>query len=169
MFLHVSTCYVNCEKLGYIEEKIYDLPGEAPEDIVAKILKMSVPEVERLTPSLIQNFPNTYTFTKSLGERTMAKRHKKGLPSVILRPAIIGASIYDPYPGWIDTFAAAGSISLAGGVGIVNYLIGEGNTVADLIPVDFVSDAIIAAAAYGARKDFTVLHMGSSHANPTRW
>ena len=41
-FTHVSTAYVNSNREGYIEEKIYDLPGgEDPESVIASILKMN--------------------------------------------------------------------------------------------------------------------------------
>ena len=56
----------------------------------------------------------------------------------------------EPCPGWTDTFSAAGGLSLAGGCGIVNYVYGDGNNIADLVPVDIVSNAIIVATAQNA-------------------
>jgi len=39
---HVSTAYVNSNRKGFIEEKIYDLEkGEDPEDVVKEILRMN--------------------------------------------------------------------------------------------------------------------------------
>ena len=32
VFTHVSTAYVNCDKFGQIEEKVYDLPGGMDSD-----------------------------------------------------------------------------------------------------------------------------------------
>jgi hypothetical protein len=46
IYTHVSTCYVNCEKFGFIKEQIYDIP-EDPEEIVSRILKLSVEEQEK--------------------------------------------------------------------------------------------------------------------------
>lgn len=69
------------------------------------------------------------------------------LPVNIVRPAIIGASINEPYPGWTDTFSAAGGLTLAGGIGIINYIHGNGNNVGDFVPVDFVSNVIIVVTA----------------------
>lgn len=43
IFTHVSTCYVNCEKLGFIKEQIYDIPEDS-EEIVNNILKMTPEE-----------------------------------------------------------------------------------------------------------------------------
>lgn len=66
---------------------------------------------------------------------------------LIVRPSIIIGGISEPLPGWTDTFSAAGGLTLAGGIGIVNYVNGNGNNTADLIPVDYVSNIIIAATA----------------------
>jgi fatty acyl-CoA reductase len=39
---HVSTAYVNSNRKGFIEEKIYDLEkGEDPEDVIKEILRMN--------------------------------------------------------------------------------------------------------------------------------
>lgn len=41
-FCHVSTAYVNSDKSGTIEEKLYELEGNAdPEEIVANIMKLT--------------------------------------------------------------------------------------------------------------------------------
>lgn len=37
---HVSTSYVNCDKRGLIEEKVYDIERDS-EDIIKDILKMT--------------------------------------------------------------------------------------------------------------------------------
>lgn len=39
-FTHVSTSYVNCDKRGVIEEKIYDIDID-PEEFIANIVKMT--------------------------------------------------------------------------------------------------------------------------------
>ena len=40
VFTHVSTAYVNTDKFGYIDEKIYEYADD-PEIIVKNILKLS--------------------------------------------------------------------------------------------------------------------------------
>ena len=41
-FTHVSTAYVNCNRQGFIEEKIYDLENdEDPEALIESISKMN--------------------------------------------------------------------------------------------------------------------------------
>lgn len=101
---------------------------------------------ERL-PKILGDWPNTYTFTKSMAERTLLKRRRHDIPMLILRPSIINASYTDPFPGWTDTFSAAGGLTLAGGMGIINYIYGDGDHICDMVPVDYVSNSIIAATA----------------------
>jgi hypothetical protein len=41
-FVHVSTAYANSNREGFVEEKVYDLPGnEDPADVIQNILKMN--------------------------------------------------------------------------------------------------------------------------------
>lgn len=46
IFTHVSTCYVNCDKKGYIQEKIYE-DGRDSEEMVTQILAMSPEEQDK--------------------------------------------------------------------------------------------------------------------------
>jgi fatty acyl-CoA reductase len=67
---------------------------------------------------------------------------------VIFRPAIIGSSLEDPFPGWTDTLSAAGGLSLFVGLGLVNYANTSGKSEFDLIPVDIVTNGIIITTAH---------------------
>lgn len=52
----------------------------------------------------------------------------------------------------------------------MNYVIGDNNVIADLIPVDYCCNGIIACAAYNAMKNnFMVVNCGSSFNNPVTW
>ena len=165
----MSTCYVNCEKLGFIQEKIYDI-AEDSEAIVEKITKMTVPQQEEQLKNILGPWPNTYTFTKSMAERTLRKRRPQNMPVVLLRPAIISGSIREPFPGWTDTVSAAGGLSIAGGTGLLEFVNGDVTNIADIIPVDYVSNAIIVSTALLANKPgLTVVHSSSSHQNPITW
>lgn len=105
-----------------------------------------------------------------MAERTLRKLRRPDLPVVLLRPSIIGAAYNEPMPGWTDTFSAAGGLTLAGGIGIVNYVRGHGDNIADLVPVDYVANAIIVATAMEANKPkLTVVHSATSHVNPITW
>jgi long-chain acyl-CoA synthetase len=46
-------------------------------------------------------FPNTYTYTKSIGEQIVAK---SGLRWTIVRPSIVESTLAFPFPGWNEGF-----------------------------------------------------------------
>lgn len=92
------------------------------------------------------------------------------MPCCILRPAIINAAIKEPMPGWTDTLSAAGGLSYAGGSGVLKYVYAKEDNIADLIPVDYVCNGIIASTALLANKPaLTVVHSNSSNSNPITW
>ena len=70
----------------------------------------------------------------------------------IIRPTIINNAYYEPFPGWIDSIAAAAAFFLFGGLGILKQVQGEKNNIGDQIPVDLVSNYIIVATAYNINK-----------------
>lgn len=105
-----------------------------------------------------------------MAERTLRKRKPANLPVVILRPAIICAAVKEPMVGWVDTLSAAGGLSLAGAVGLLEIVYAEENNITDIIPVDYVTNAIIASTALKAHKPgLSVIHSSSSHRNPVTW
>lgn len=57
--------------------------------------------LESITPQLLGNRPNTYTFTKALAENLLVDE-AGGLPVAIVRPSIVTAAWKEPFPGWID-------------------------------------------------------------------
>ena len=58
---------------------------------------MTDEQLELLLPSLLQGRPNTYTFTKALGENVL-QNEAKDLPVAICRPSIVGAACKEPLP-----------------------------------------------------------------------
>ena len=50
-----------------------------------------------LTEKIIQDRPNTYTFTKALAEYVISQE-AKDLPLAIIRPSIVGSSWREPVP-----------------------------------------------------------------------
>jgi len=69
------------------------------------------------------------------------------MAACIVRPSIITGSEREPHAGWIDTLSAAGGFSLLLIAGIARYLTSEFQTRCDVIPVDYVSNAIIVSTA----------------------
>lgn len=51
-------------------------------------------------------------------------------------------------PGWIDSLAAAGALSLFASLGAMHYIPLMKHNRGDMIPVDFVSNSIIVGTAF---------------------
>jgi fatty acyl-CoA reductase len=133
-------------------------------------MSLSVDEQEKQLKQILGPWPNTYTFTKSMAERALKKRKPGHLPVVILRPSIICAAVKEPLIGWVDTLSAAGGLSLAGGTGVLEIVYAEEHNVTDIMPVDYVTNAIVASTALKAGKPgLSVIHSASSQRNPITW
>ena len=93
-------------------------------------------------------WPDVYTFTKAMGERAVEDlAHREGLSLAIVRPSIIESALTHPAPGWIDGFKMADPIIRAFGLGQIPEFPGIAEGIVDIIPVDFVVNAMLAVAA----------------------
>lgn len=86
IFTYISTAFSHCV-LGVIEEKFYDPPLDPSVLIKASESENDADVFEQLSKKLIEPWPNTYAFTKSLSEE-MVRRYKAKLPVAIIRPSI---------------------------------------------------------------------------------
>ncbi|KAL6427481.1 hypothetical protein ACFW04_008770 [Cataglyphis niger] len=84
-FVHVSTAYANCPQ-KVIEEKFYDSPMDS-DKLIALMECVEDKLAEDITPQLLGKWPNTYTYTKAVGENVIRKQ-AGDLPVGIFRPAI---------------------------------------------------------------------------------
>ena len=107
-------------------------------------------------------FPNTYTYTKAIGEQIAASA---GLDFAIVRPAVVESTLSFPFPGWnegINTSAPLIFILRQGGLqipGSENYL--------DVIPCDLVASGLtLALGELLEGKQKPVYQLGSSDTNP---
>ena len=148
IYCHISTAYANSEQPSgsRIKEQVYDYGVDVIE-MIEKIKKLPEDQLLKDTPKILGAYPNTYTFTKSNAERIL-KLTRGSLPVVIVRPSIIGCSQAEPAPGWVDSLAAAAAYVHAIGIGIANHTIGDPNVVIDLVPVDYVCNAILLSCAF---------------------
>ncbi|HWA66923.1 MAG TPA: HAD-IB family hydrolase [Mycobacteriales bacterium] len=87
-----------------------------------------------------------YTFTKAMTERAVEDTTAH-LPVTVLRPSIIESALEQPFPGWIQGFKMAEPIILAFGRGDLPEFPAIPDGVLDVIPVDLVVNATLAAAA----------------------
>ncbi|XP_050598489.1 fatty acyl-CoA reductase 1-like isoform X2 [Bombus affinis] len=142
-FVYVSTAYSNAN-LHEIGEKVYTTSLKPSEviDMCDKFDKTSINEIEK---KILKTFPNTYTFSKNLAEQIVASKCKD-MPVAIVRPSIIGASLEEPCPGWIENISALTGMALLVSKGCVTVILGSKDARLDVVPVDFVVDAIICIA-----------------------
>ncbi len=109
---------------------------------------------------------DTYTYTKSLGEQMIAKV-RGDLPTAIIRPSIIESSLEEPEPGWLDGFRMADPIIVGFGKGRLPDFPGDPDIILDIIPVDFVVNAILAAAMQTYHhRGIEVYHVATGAMNP---
>ena len=89
---------------------------------------------------------DVYTFAKAMAERVVADLSTDFKASIV-RPAIVESSLQFPYPGWIEGFKMADPIILAYGRGQLPEFPASPDAVIDIIPCDFVVNAIVAVCA----------------------
>jgi alcohol-forming fatty acyl-CoA reductase len=110
-------------------------------------------------------WPNTYTFTKSLGESILSRRGHD-LPIAIVRPSIVESSEHSPFPGWNEGINTSGPLSYLLGTNF-RQLPTNARKCLDVIPVDMVSRGmtLIAAAVIG-RCHARMYQLATSAINP---
>lgn len=111
-------------------------------------------------------FTDCYTFTKAMGER-VAEELAAGLPLTVCRPSIIESALHQPFAGWIEGYKMAEPIILAFGRAALPEFPAVPDGVIDVIPVDLVVSAILAAAAHPPPVgEPRYLHLVSGARNP---
>ncbi|XP_069079663.1 fatty acyl-CoA reductase 1 isoform X4 [Pleurodeles waltl] len=169
VFIHVSTAYANCNR-KHIEELVYQPPVD-PKKLIDSLEWMDDSLVNDITPKLIGDRPNTYTYTKALAEYIVQQEGAK-LNVAIVRPSIVGASWKEPFPGWIDNFNGPSGLFIAAGKGILRTMRASNSAVADLIPVDVVVNTTLAAAWYSGvnrPRNIIVYNCTTGGTNPFHW
>jgi alcohol-forming fatty acyl-CoA reductase len=110
-------------------------------------------------------WPNTYTFTKSLGESLLARRGKD-LPIAIVRPSIVESSTRSPFSGWNEGVNTSGPLSYLLGTNF-RQLPSNARKCLDIIPVDMVCRGMsLIAAALVERKNARMYQLATSGINP---
>ncbi|KAF7225061.1 fatty acyl-CoA reductase 1 isoform X1 [Nothobranchius furzeri] len=172
IFIHVSTAYAHCDR-EVIEEVVYPPPVDYRK-LIDTLDWMDDDMVSTLTPQLIGERPNTYTFTKALAEY-LVLQEAGDINVAIVRPSIVGASWKEPFPGWIDNFNGPSGIFIAAGKGILRTMRASNNAVADLVPVDVVINTTLAAAWFSGSqrvnrpKNILVYNCTTGSINPFHW
>ncbi|KAL0887348.1 hypothetical protein Bca101_011331 [Brassica carinata] len=193
LFLHVSTAYVCGERSGLIQEIPFamgeTLHGKNKVDIntemqlveqrLEQLVEQGCSEEETkhamrdlglkrmLIRAKLFGWPNTYSFTKVMGEMFVG-HYRENIPIVIIRPTMITSTFSDPFPGWIEGVKTLDTMILSYGKGMLTCFLIDQKAACDIIPVDMVANAMIATAAehFNDTGSHTVYHVASSYRNP---
>ncbi|KAM8706072.1 hypothetical protein ACLKA7_010372 [Drosophila subpalustris] len=167
-FLYVSTAYCNPGR-KYVDECIY--PTLPPVDWLQFLTcTKKIPDdyLNRMADYIKGPHVNTYTFTKSIAEQ-IVNSYKDLIPIVIVRPSIVTAAYKEPYPGWIDNVQAISGIMMEIGKGGISSILGDKNLICDIIPVDFVVNAMIMMVHKAELGSISICNATSGVTNPISW
>jgi len=118
-----------------------------------------------MKPAKHIGWPNTYTFTKSLGESILAQQGHD-LPIAIVRPSIVESSERSPFTGWNEGINTSGPLSYLLGT-TFRQLPSNERKCLDVIPVDMVTRGMtLIAAALVQRKHARLYQLATSAINP---
>lgn len=159
-FVHLSPSQIPVDYSGSpVQERIYPLGMGDPETLLNQTLGMDVEEMARMTQRVLQYFPNTYLFTKALAEHLLLKRAeskrvheengtKEQYPIAIMRIRSVGTAVSEPLVGWADSVAGACGAILLIGKGIHPIQVSEGDSLTDIVPVDYLVRLILGCVTY---------------------
>jgi len=169
--VHMSTAYCNTQ-LQHISEEIYSMNGD-PLGIIGlcKRLDPTILNTREITTQIIGNKPNTYTFTKALGESVLVTEGGC-LPVVVVRPSIVVAAWREPLPGWLENLNGPTGIVAGAGKGVLRTVYCKREKIADLVPVDVpINLAIVAAWKIASEPSnaIPVYNCTSGSINPITW
>uniref|UniRef100_A0A1J3FWS9 Fatty acyl-CoA reductase n=1 Tax=Noccaea caerulescens TaxID=107243 RepID=A0A1J3FWS9_NOCCA len=188
--VHVSTAYVCGEKSGLIMETPYrmgeTLNGTTGLDInhEKKLVEENLDQLRAtgasfetitqamrdlgLTRAKMYGWPNTYVFTKAMGEMMVGAK-RENISLVLLRPSIITSTFKEPFPGWTEGIRTIDSLAVGYGKGKLTCFLADLNAVSDVVPADMVVNSILVSMAAQAGKQKEIIyHVGSSHRNPLK-
>ncbi|KAL4327755.1 hypothetical protein AHAS_Ahas13G0131800 [Arachis hypogaea] len=193
MLVHISTAYVCGEKEGVILEdpqhmgvSLNGVPGLDIE-MEMKLVQQQLNQLQQkgatqheiklamkdlgIKRATLYGWPNTYVFTKAMGEMLL-ETSKRNMPIIIIRPTIITSTYREPFSGWIEGVRTIDSVAVAYGKGTLTCFPGDIHGVSDVIPGDMVVNAMLAAMVAHANQpsdNITIYHVGSSVSNPMRY
>ncbi|KAH9602293.1 hypothetical protein KSS87_012971 [Heliosperma pusillum] len=196
LFLQVSTAYVNGQRQGRIMERPFktgesirgrnivngNSPSSVPSFDLEKELELAPRsanefEVKKVSQKMKElglerareyGWQDTYVFTKAMGEMLL-NSVRGDVPVVILRPSVIESTYQDPFPGWIEGNRMMDPVVTYYGKGLLSGFPIDPKGVIDVVPVDMVVNATIAAIAkhgMSGKPEMSVYQVASSVVNP---
>lgn len=94
---------------------------------------------------LMKEWPNTYAFTKALGEEAL-RLYGRELPVCLVRPSICVSTAMEPTRGWTDCLYGATGICVGAYLCVLRVVECDGAKVAEIIPIDYVCNNMIVCA-----------------------
>uniref|UniRef100_A0A0A0KB44 Fatty acyl-CoA reductase n=2 Tax=Cucumis sativus TaxID=3659 RepID=A0A0A0KB44_CUCSA len=191
LLVHVSTAYISGEKEGFILETPHKL-GESLNGTEGLNIEIEQKIIEQRLKQLKDNgasekdvtiamkdlgiqranqygWPNTYVFTKAMGEM-LINDLKHNLPLIIIRPTIITSTYKEPFSGWIEGTRTIDSLIVGYAKGKLTFIPCDTNSIIDVIPADMVVNTIIATMVMHKLqyRQTIIYHVGSSTRNPMK-
>ncbi|XP_076646281.1 putative fatty acyl-CoA reductase CG5065 [Halictus rubicundus] len=169
-FLHLSTafCHPDLEELG---ERVYDAPDD-PHKVIQLIEWMDESAIDLIAPKLLDQHPNTYTYSKRLAEKLVANEYQS-LPCCIARPSIVTPAGKEPLPGWVDNLNGPVGLLVGAGKGVIRTMHCNAQYHAEVVPVDLAINAMISIAQKMATtkkpKNMPVYNITQSGVLPITW
>lgn len=91
---------------------------------------------------ILGDLPNTYAFTKALGESLVCER-MNDIPAIILRPSIVIPIYKEPIPGWTDNINGPTGLLIGAGKGVIRSMYCKSSDYGDFLPVDYAVNGLI--------------------------
>lgn len=141
--VHLSTTFCCCDQ-EVLREEVYDSNVD-PKELIRAAEWMSEDAMNELRKTMIAPHPNTYTYTKRLGE-VLVRDEYENLPICICRPSIVLPTFREPMPGWVDNLNGPIGVLLGAGKGVIRSMLCEGSNHAEVAPVDLCINGLILVA-----------------------
>ncbi|XP_073965347.1 fatty acyl-CoA reductase wat-like isoform X2 [Choristoneura fumiferana] len=169
---HISTAFAHSHHKS-IEEKFYEPPMSV--EALEAVAAIDEGLLEDITPKLLGKYPNTYCFTKAVAEEAVRK-FGEGMPICIVRPSIVVSTYEEPVRGWTDSMYGPAGLMIGIGTGVLRTMYIDLEKQADMVPVDLVVNAVLAATWHTAKRfrenqtsDIPIYNFVSGAQNPQTW
>ncbi|XP_031331140.1 fatty acyl-CoA reductase wat-like [Photinus pyralis] len=163
-FVYMSTAYSYCVQRD-IGEEFYK-PPITGENLLKLVDSCSDDFLDKITPTLLGDWPNTYAFSKAIAEDVVLNE-SGGLPLAIVRPSIVIPTAKEPIEGFIDNYYGLTGVLLASAVGLIHVLYAKSDALSDIVPADYaINNAIAAAWSVGVEEPENNVAMGDCRKPP---
>ncbi|KAL0118735.1 hypothetical protein PUN28_009421 [Cardiocondyla obscurior] len=115
------------------------------DELLSLLTVLNDKKLDSITPSLIDGWPNTFTFTKAIAEDTVL-RYGGSMPVCIVRPSIVTSTWNEPIMGWADSVYGPIGLLVSSSLGLLRTIHCHTDKNLDFVPADYVTSCLIAAA-----------------------